>query len=405
MRFIIRAVTVAVCLSSLGARSATSPIAGPVLSMGNVTACVVLADRTVACWGSDDGGQLGTGQRDDVGHVPVKLTGLSNVATVGVGRYFACALTLAGTVSCWGTNSRGWLGDGTRTDHYLPAPVKLSATAAFSGAVRLSVGTNHACGINSIGDVYCWGTNSSGQLGEGTGADRLFATRAGSTGLGFVEVAAGDEHTCALRANGEVWCWGLNGFGQVGDGTTATRLSPVKSLVPNARAVAAGAWHSCATLLDGTVKCWGQNTYGQAGNADAYGNPLYTCGQTGPNLCPVPGLKNVTGLSAGSGFTCAVHDDLASCWGRDDRNQLGGDPVVRSPFVVRVGRPTLGAKALSVAAGMLSTCAVASGGSVRCWGLNLIGEVGDGTAGGKRRPFTAAAPYTVVLPGIGKALE
>ncbi|MDP7003380.1 MAG: hypothetical protein QF911_07450, partial [Candidatus Thalassarchaeaceae archaeon] len=180
-----------------------------------------------------------------------------------------CAILDDGSVACWGYNGFGQLGDGTNTDRDTPTPT--SSLGAGRTAVAISAGGSHTCALLDNGSVACWGSNSGGQLGDGTvpggsPADSSTPTQTSSLGAGrtAVAISAGDAHTCALLDDGSVSCWGRNSWGQLGDGTTGDRdtPTPTSSLGANRTAVAisAGASHTCAILDDGSVSCWGSNS-------------------------------------------------------------------------------------------------------------------------------------------------
>jgi hypothetical protein len=186
-------------------------------------------------------------------------------------------------------------------------------------------------------------------------------------------IAAGYLHTCAVLADHTVWCWGANGYGQLGDGTTTSSPTPVAaSGISTAVAITAGNWHTCALLADHTVWCWGDNYRGQLGTGNRY--LQYT-------PVPVVGISTATAIVAGDLHTCAVlADGTAWCWGANDWGQLGDGHTsyqILTPVQVWGGALTTTA----IAAGDFHTCALwMTGGSVVCWGMNLSGQLGDGGA-------------------------
>lgn len=167
------------------------------------------------------------------------------------------------------------------------------------GFSQVVAGAGHTCGLADNGMVYCWGRNDSGQLGDGTTEDRL--TPVAVSGLsGAVAIAAGRTHTCAILTNGSARCWGNNDNGQLGNGTTTDRLTPVAvSGLSNAVAITTGDAHTCALLRNGTARCWGSNYWGQLGNET---NNI----ETQPTPVVVNNLNNAVAITAGGQHTCAV---------------------------------------------------------------------------------------------------
>jgi len=270
-----------------------------------------------------------------------------------------CALLSTGGVQCWGWNSDGQLGDGTTTQRLTPTAV----SGLSSGVIAASTGCSHTCALLSTGGVQCWGWNGNGQLGDGTTTLRMTPTAVSGLSNDVIAISTGCSHTCALLSAGGVQCWGDNSRGQLGDGTTTQRLTPtaVSGLSSDVIAVAAGTMHTCALLSSGGAKCWGDNSDGQLGDGTTSGKLAATA---------VTGLNESIALAAGDRHTCAL---LASggveCWGYDGYGQLGlgyfpGYGGISTPTAVS-GLPS-GVVALT--AGRLHTCALISTGAVTCWG-------------------------------------
>jgi hypothetical protein len=219
----------------------------------------------VLCWGANSSGQLGDGTT--TGRLtPVPVSGLTDsVKTVAVGRYHTCALTTSGGVLCWGYNKEGQLGDGTTTDRLTPDAV----SGLAGGVAAVSTHAYHACALTTgAGVLLCWGDNERGQLGDGTTIDRLTPVVVSALPLGVGGVSVGGAHTCAVTTAGDLLCWGYNGDGRVGDGTTTDRSTPtaVSGLDGGVAAVAAGGLHTCALTRGGAVACWGFNGLGAVGD-------------------------------------------------------------------------------------------------------------------------------------------
>jgi alpha-tubulin suppressor-like RCC1 family protein len=306
---------------------------GPVSQIGNGfdNSCAV-SGTGVFCWGSNAFGENGTGMvTNGANPTPGAVQGLTSAARIVAGSSSSTyAITAGGAVSAWGNNQEGELGDGTTTLRPFAAPV--SGLAA--PVVAMSGGTVYACAVLSTGAVQCWGTNVGGNLGDGTTTDR--STPVTAVGVsGAVGVATGRIHTCAVLSNGGVQCWGINGSGQLGDGTTTDRLTavPVVGLGGPAVAVTAAGDYTCALLASGSLQCWGDNTFGQFGN-----------GTTTGSLTPVAAATGITtaiGITSGgdlqSQHTCAVTTaGNAFCWGSNESGELGNGTTTPSTTPVAV---------------------------------------------------------------------
>lgn len=289
--------------------------------------CASTQSGDLYCWGRNNDGQLGNGDTRDR-TIPYRQPSLNMIKQAGAGVAFSCALQDDGELKCWGYNGQGQLGDNSLTTKRAPTKVR-----SISAGVQLSVGANHSCVIERDGLLYCWGYNgvqeSHGRLGSG-------GTNSSSSPLRVVSidrvraVSAGDSHSCAVRQNGELWCWGDNSYGQLGLGTTADSLVPILNRnVSNVVDVSCGQFHTCAVTADRRIYCWGLNDYGQVGD-----------GTTTDKRSPVllNGLTGVLDVDAGYYHTCATTtDNRALCWGRNDYGQLGdGTTTPRSsPTLVR----------------------------------------------------------------------
>ena len=234
------------------------------VSTGGFHTCAITPAGSVRCWGGNGLGQLGDGTTA-TSALPVSVGGLTAVTSIGTGFSHSCALTSTGLVRCWGDNRFGQLGDGTLTNRSAPVSV-----AGLSGSVvALAVGGYHACALAASGAVQCWGSNENGQLGDGSTTNRSTAVTVPQLAAGGAKaIAGGGFHTCVLFTGGAVGCWGSNTFGQIGDGTAVNRPSPtaVTGLGRGILAVSAGGYESCAVLSDGGVRCWGSNRNGQLGD-------------------------------------------------------------------------------------------------------------------------------------------
>jgi alpha-tubulin suppressor-like RCC1 family protein len=232
------------------------------VSVGGGHTCAITTGGRLQCWGANDSGQLGTGGGPSL--VPVTVPGLeSGVVAVSAGGSHTCAIKSGGLL-CWGSNNDDQIGNET-CDLGCPTPVQV--TGLDHGVAAVAASGFHTCALLSGGAVKCWGGNSEGELGDGTKKDRPTPVSVRGLSAGVEQLVVGGLHSCALLDSGGVKCWGYNSFGQLGDGTRADRLTPVavRGLRSGVQQIAAGGDHTCA-LLTGETRCWGSNRYGQLGN-------------------------------------------------------------------------------------------------------------------------------------------
>jgi alpha-tubulin suppressor-like RCC1 family protein len=245
------------------------------ISAGLRHTCARRSSGSVVCWGKNDYGTLGDGSTvaDRHASTPTTVFGLTDAVELSTGNYDTCARRRSGGVVCWGYNIDGRLGDGTATDRATPTPV-----IGLADAVEISAGRSHTCARRTSGTVVCWGKNDHGALGDGTTIERRAPTPVSGL-IDALEIATGDTHTCARRIFGTVVCWGNNDFGQLGDGTGMARPPTpmaVSGLV-DAVELTADVRQTCARRASGAVVCWGENFAGQLGD-----------GTTTTRLTPTP---------------------------------------------------------------------------------------------------------------------
>ena len=240
---------------------------------------------------------------------------------------------------------------------------------------------SHTCGVTTTGDIYCWGFNGRGQLGDNSQAIRYVPTLVQAPGVTFQTVSAGGQHTCAVASTGDAYCWGRNEFGRLGDGTTTDRTAPVRVAPPAGvtfTAVSAGAGHSCALATGGNVYCWGSNYYGQLG--DGSGND-----QDSPSLVQAPAGVTFTAVTTGSFHSCGLATSGAVyCWGSGGAGQLGDNTTTDAATPVQASAPA-GVTFAALDAGYAHTCAVTPAGAAYCWGANS-GRLGDNTTDARTVP-------------------
>ena len=370
-------------------RKTTSP-----LSAGVGSTCLLTGAGRLVCWGSNTQGQLGNPAAGSGSPTPVDViadggsTPLAHASAVTVGGGHACALVNGGVV-CWGA---------TTAASANRAATPMIVIGLTGTAAALSAGQSHTCALMADGGVKCWGSNSAGQLGNpAAGAGTLnpvtVLNQDNSPLTGIISLAAGANHTCAVTSNGRVKCWGSNSSGQLGNpgvgggSQTAVEVQTGANGAPlgDAIAVTAGETHSCAVQWSGQAACWGSNAAGQLGQPAVGGSSARAVRVViVPNGPP---LMDIVSLAAGGAHTCAlIAGGTVKCWGSNTAGQLGAPGGASAPTPVEVTGLTSGAVAL--AAGAQHTCALLGTGGVTCWGSNSDGQLGSAGAGG-------ATPTTV----------
>ncbi|TMK74425.1 MAG: hypothetical protein E6G48_03490 [Actinobacteria bacterium] len=357
--------------------TASGAVAPTGVGAGGEYTCVRLPDGTAQCAGRNQFGQHGNGTLDD-SSVLDPVSGITTATRVAAGDEYACALLADGTARCWGLGESGQRGDGS-FGTFTPGDVPV-AVGGLAGAVSLATGYGHTCALLADATMRCWGENRQGQLGNGATADPGTPYPVAVSGItGATAFTTGAYHTCARLGNGALSCWGRNGDGQLGNGTYADSSTPVPvSGITTAAAVSGGGSHTCAVLSDGTVSCWGDNRFGQLGDGTTFGRTTSV---------PVSGITGAVAVSAGWGHTCALlGDGSVQCWGDNEFGQLGDGTTTARTTPVPVGAV---AGAVAITAGWWHhTCALLGDGTVKCWGANEWGQLGNGTTTRALSPVT-----------------
>ena len=472
-----------------GSRTTTaSPVAVSGLSSGvkAITAgglhtCALTVAGVMKCWGDNEWGQIGDGTTTSPTLPEPVAANARNFTAIAGGYEHTCAVTMAGGVRCWGHNQAGQVGGGTlplemtavavfgfvgtgpmattadasgveptsvtlngmvspdgepttawfeygmtssygsatpelnlpagTTDVAVSAPLsgltcgtvyhfrvvasnasgKASAADAIlttascnlpAGRAAVATSGSHTCALTEAGAVWCWGLNTDGQLGDGTSMNRSTPVLVTGLSSGIMAVAAGGSHTCALTTGGRVLCWGDNSHGELGDGTLADRHTPVavSGLASGVVAIAAGVYHTCAVKASGAAYCWGSNVFAQLGD-----------GTETNRVTPVEvsGLFDVAMIAAGYSHTCAVTSAGAAwCWGANTGGALGDGTSTERLTPVTVSGFASGARA--IATGDYYSCALTTGDAVQCWGTNDAGQLGDGTTTNQPTPVAVS---------------
>jgi alpha-tubulin suppressor-like RCC1 family protein len=314
------------------------------VSAGWIHTCALSEDGAAFCWGSNFAGLLGNGIESGRSLLPTPVSGGHSWVTLTLGLDHSCGISTSGTAFCWGQNSQGQLGDGSQTLSSVPIPVQASGPVSALGA-----GVYSTCAIVGTA-TECWGWLT------------------GFANPSLTTVSIGYDHGCGLAAGGIAYCWGDNFNGELGDGTTTFRATPVPvSGGITFSAVEAGLVFSCGLRTDGAAFCWGSNTWGQLGT-----------GSTASDSLPVmvSGGLVFTRLSAGDGHVCGLlSDGTAYCWGQNDHGQLGhGSFTDREPLPIPVAG---GLRFREIAAGSYHTCGLTTASGIYCWGANRSGQLGN----------------------------
>ena len=337
------------------------------ITAGAYHSCGITAAHEAYCWGDNSKGQLGD-STVDASYIPVEVTGDHEFVQITAGQDHTCALDTSGAAFCWGGNSFGQLGIGIRDSVEIPTPV-----AGGLKFTALSTSSVHTCGLTAQGAAYCWGGNQFRQLGTGSGT-WAWAPVPVAGNYAFRQVVAGWRHTCGITSTGATLCWGWNEFGALGDSTTVTRDVP--TAVHTAlvfRTLSAGFDDTCGITDDLHGYCWGDNNAGGGGTG--------TLGDTLLVPTPIAGSYAFTQLTSGYEYTCGVTSGGSLlCWGGNSSATLGIGDASNTPTVLPTPVALSGVSFSAVTGSMMHTCAIASTGVTYCWGLNLYGEVGDGTA-------------------------
>jgi len=359
------------------------------LSAGGAHTCAISAQGELLCWGSNEFGQLGNGNLLET-TVPAPVEGLlGSVSSVSTGASHTCAIMEYGALFCWGLNSHGQLGDGTTELRPWPVPV----VGLSESVVQVSAGYTHTCALTQRGSVLCWGDAESVQSAS-TSAHAL-PVPLPVVGLpsAVVSISAGLESTCALTVVGNVFCWGENSFGQIGNRMAhrfAVAPTLVSGLTDRVVDISHHAYHTCATLASGEAQCWGHNAFGQLGDA-TYRDQL--------RPVTVESAETFVRVQTGRSQTCGITaGGSVWCWGDNGSGQLGDGTRISRSVAMEVHR--LEAEVTLLALGDFHACALSSEGELSCWGWNGNGQVGDGTTLMALRPYRVPGQFRVMPPSF-----
>ncbi|QJE94557.1 RCC1 domain-containing protein [Luteolibacter luteus] len=334
-----------------------------ILATGNFGSFLLHDDGSVRAWGNNSGGQLGIGSLQH-SPFPVGIAAIADDAIwIAAGDNHALAVKSDGSVVAWGGNTYGVLGDGTQTNRSVPVTVG----GGLSGIVAASAGKSHSLALDGQGRVFAWGYNSTGQLGDGSTSTRLLPVRAGSLS-GMTELSAGGSHSLALDGNGEVWAWGSNQYGQLGNGSGPASKVPVKiNTLHDIIEICTAGDHSLALQSDGTAWAWGRNPSGALGTGNRTNSAL-------PIALPLDGIVRI---AAGWNRSMALDDEgVIWSWGARNFGVYGAGSYTES--LAPVAESTAGETVDELSAGLQHSLALATGGDVLAWGDDAFGQLGSG---------------------------
>lgn len=366
------------------------------VAVGFSSTCAIKTDNTLWCWGENLYGRtaINTGSGDTL--VPTQVSGGGSWKSITIGYFHGCGIMSDNTVRCWGGNGSGQIGDNSTLMRLTPTAISGGGTWKF-----IDAGNGHTCGIKTNDTLWCWGWNSSGQIGDNSTTQRNTPT-AVSGGGSWKQVSLGSyysaNHTCGIKSDNSLMCWGWNGTGKLGDNSTSNKLIP--TIVTGGKLWSSvstgGYYHTCGIDTQKILSCWGENTYysilGIESDIKNYKVPIQVSGNDSWTDIAVAGLY-------GEQFSCGIKTGGSLwCWGWNMGylgNLLGiGATEQTQPTLV-----TGGGTWNNIDAGHYSLCGIKSEGSLWCWGTNYYGNIGDSTFNDRN------TPTQIIEPGPWKDLS
>lgn len=386
------------CSSGYGWEDGACVLKWEMVALGAGHTCGIRNGK-LYCWGNAYLGKLGNGDVRDYRTKPVQVLFDREIVTkkdslwksVSAGTGHTCGILQNGELYCWGDNERSQIGDGTNENRPLPVRILAQEDHTF---VKISTRDEHTCAINSLGDLYCWGINDVGCLGDGTDVDRRYPVKIGEEIGPWIDVSAGGAHTCAINSNGKLYCWGLNSRGQFGNNSHVFKsLSPVKvNEETDWKIIATGGIHTCAIKENGELYCWGGNDNGEVGDGNICPADFDFCAD---RYSPVhiSDDHKWSYISIGYQNNAAKSEDgIFFVWGKNRNYALGNGNDIDQPFPVEMKN-----KWETVVMGGswnygLHTCAIDEQKDLYCWGINLSGQLGIGTTTDSAKPVKVEIP-------------
>ncbi len=391
-----------------GGSSSPDPYSVVASSLGEYTTCVLASNNKVYCWGYNGYGQLGNGSTTN-SSVPVAVVASGallgkTIESIQLGASSTSCVTTSNNRSyCWGL-----ITDGASESSSNLAPVAVTTNGALSGKTIKSIYPrgSSTCVVASDDHGYCWGYNGNGQLGNNStvNSSTPVAVTPGSPGAlagkTIKAVSGSAAHSCVIASDDLPYCWGYNGYGQLGNGSTTNSNVPVAVSTgalagKKVKAISVGGYTSCAIASDDNVYCWGTGGNGTLGNNSSANSSVPVAVTTGS-----PGAlagKTVKSIAVGSNGACVIaSDNLPYCWGLNSRKQLGnGTSVTNSlvPVAVTTSGVLSGKTVTSIAAGSSHFCVIGSDKLLYCWGRGDFGQIGDGSTSDAANPVRSNSPY------------
>ena len=348
------------------------------VSAGGTHTVALKSNGELWAWGNNSYGRLGDGANSGISNVPIQEHfNATDWKSISVGYSHTVAIKNNGKLYAWGRNNNGQLGDGTTADRQVPTQESTDSNWSQVSAKGPS-NFGQTLAIQTDGTLWAWGKNDSGQLGDGTAEDRTVPTQEVSNSTDWSSVSTGEKYTVALKSNGRVWAWGINEYGQLGDGTTDNKIIPTQETTAGTQwlRVSAGFQHTVALKTDGTLWSWGRNIFGVLGIGISGDKKVPTQESTGSIWVDIKASNN---------YTVALKTDgTLWSWGNNLYGQLGDGTVAHKNTAVQENSHST--HWVSIDSGGSHTVALKDDGSLWAWGKNYSGQLGDGTTTSKRIP-------------------
>ena len=350
------------------ASGSTVHFAAAQVAMAQVASCAMTSDQFVSCMGQAP--QIGTGDTTHQASPTLTKGGVHLTSLSGGGAHF-CGTSTDLSIYCWGVFALVDTINGIAANGNSPATVQPTRLPSNTAWLQVAAGGQHNCAIANDQTAYCWGSDTTGQLGDNK-LTRHLAPQPVGGGFKFSQITAGASHSCGITVDGLAFCWGLNSSAQLGDGTTAQRATPTAVVGgQHWKTLGAGGGWTCGLIADGTPYCWGAGTT--------------TASPATVGAAPA----KLSSLSVGTAHACGLDNGgVAYCWGDNSSGQLGDSTTTNRPTPTPVSTTF---RFKTITAGNQQTCGITSDGFLVCWGRNTIGEIGLST------PLIQLTPRYVVV--------